>query len=104
MNGKELRRCSTPFGITAFNTINALITLLRTDERAQRLSASLHSTHQPTTYYCGRRGGMAVLNAFRHNCIQHRDAHRETSRRVLVLNAFRHHCIQQRYATKCTLS
>ncbi len=110
----ELVRCSTPFGITAVNTRPKPV---RTGDRpgAQRLSASLRSTH------CHARHGPAetrVLNAFRHHCGQHRNS--DSSRAVLnpcaqrlsaslrstravdeelplrggVLNAFRHHCGQ----------
>ena len=60
--------CSTPFGITADNTPSAPTPRRPRASSAQRLSASLRTT--PAGWRRPRRPGR-VLNAFRHHCGQH---------------------------------
>ncbi len=82
--------CSTPFGITAVNTLPCR-SRTWSASRAQRLSASLRSTLHPP----GHQGhAHRVLNAFRHHCGQHVRKTGQTARSAAVLNAFRHHCGQ----------
>ncbi len=80
--------CSTPFGITAVIT-EAFEPGLRPPPRAQRLSASLLSSHDRHRL---TRSGHAVLNAFRHHCCHHAAAAACVLAGKSVLNAFRHHC------------
>src|SRR6218665_181114 len=60
----NMPKCSTPFGITARGTTDAVKYVYRTDSGAQRLSAS-----RPGERYrvCGPGAVCNVLNAFRHH-------------------------------------